>query len=1022
MSDKETTIAKTIIGGGGKVQVGLDIDVSEGAKDANSSSSKYTNIFDDLAKTLEINNEFPGKIFNSERNFIVPGYQRNYTWDDSNHEELWRTIEDMISQLNEQRVGDNDIIDLSSDDTDEKFNESFFGPIYIAESEREIEGEEEEIYEVIDGQQRLATLFILLNEIRHRLKEIETSIREKARASNEFDGEYVRGIEYLRRGIVSNTLFDGSHNDGKSRYLRLELGRHDKQYFQTIFEDSTKDILQILSDIERVESPEWKRVDNILRSLDTDPERLNFDLDSLEITMDDDEANFNDFLKTNLYFATQGSHNNLFNAKNTYGEYIDELLNKKLGFDDEAFKERATTLLNLAVLLLVSFRVIECKFEEPVDDSMKIDVFKSLNETGQPLNIVSKVRARVVNKFGIGNDRADKYEEIVELFDDNSDIIEQYLIDYILATEKSELYRKDNVRSDLLQFFSLREKTTRDYQSRLAEVKEDEERESPEEFMDNLHKHAEKYKIISEGGDIPQKHISNQSILNECNNILNDLSGTQWRPFALRLYIDLTSGSAIVSPAFFRDMLRRIENIMMRNSFATGAATAIDTTFIGACLEYNNQSIPDFDNIDEYENKDEDWMESDEFSNNTRQIMEAHLVNHSSWNQISGTDIVRNMHGTSWKSPKLVLQLLARRNLADEIAHGGAIERAKTLDFSDTELEHVLPEEPRIDSNDPRSPSNVARPLNWYCDFFQLEDEEGREQWHNIAEKYDDLTEKSDPKAEEYERLRNLAEHIINDIGNQILLENGPNNALRNTQFSVKGLGYYLTLKQDLRDFGEYISDPNVLKIDDAEIIRDAECLGSKLGTGETRVLLHETIRAFDQITMDEVNQYADTVQLNDSSKLDPSEFSEHYDTPADLFEEFALNKTEYSSLFEEWSDYEYDDAQKGLVSKGSDETTESISPAKPINRMTEKVLIRIVSSFDVTNPENSPESVCKMNDEYIISRFNAKWNWKRVVCRKVDIIENFLDEIKMITLSDEFEGLDEDYHRENVTSAFKYA
>ena len=88
-------------------------------------------------------------LFSSTVQYRVPRYQRRYVWDETNWNRLW---EDILIQLKEAK--DNQL------DVEEKDNpEHFTGPIVTCP----ISGI---AYEVIDGQQRLATFQIILCVIR----------------------------------------------------------------------------------------------------------------------------------------------------------------------------------------------------------------------------------------------------------------------------------------------------------------------------------------------------------------------------------------------------------------------------------------------------------------------------------------------------------------------------------------------------------------------------------------------------------------------------------------------------------------------------------------------------------------------------------------------------------------------------------------------------------------------------------------------------------------------------------------
>src|ERR1700679_415496 len=79
-----------------------------------------------------------GSIFNGNR-FVIPTYQRKYSWTDTELKALWQDIEESIKDSMPHCVGT------------------------LSFKENEAEGlATDTLYEIIDGQQRITTLFILL--------------------------------------------------------------------------------------------------------------------------------------------------------------------------------------------------------------------------------------------------------------------------------------------------------------------------------------------------------------------------------------------------------------------------------------------------------------------------------------------------------------------------------------------------------------------------------------------------------------------------------------------------------------------------------------------------------------------------------------------------------------------------------------------------------------------------------------------------------------------------------------------
>ena len=133
-----------------------------------------------------------GSIFNGNR-FIIPTYQRKYSWTDNERNALWQDIEESLNSNMNHFLGtlsfkENETVGLSTDT----------------------------LYEIIDGQQRVTTIFILLSILIDKLPEGE--IRNN-----------------LRTGII-----------GTDNNLKLQpLGKDGQFLNQLIFEFPSIDISKI---------------------------------------------------------------------------------------------------------------------------------------------------------------------------------------------------------------------------------------------------------------------------------------------------------------------------------------------------------------------------------------------------------------------------------------------------------------------------------------------------------------------------------------------------------------------------------------------------------------------------------------------------------------------------------------------------------------------------------------------------------------------------------------------------------
>lgn len=90
-----------------------------------------------------------GSIFNGNR-FVIPAYQRKYSWTDKERKALWQDIEESINDNMNHFVGT------------------------LSFKENEPEGlTTDTVYEIIDGQQRITTIFILLKVLIDNIQEEE---------------------------------------------------------------------------------------------------------------------------------------------------------------------------------------------------------------------------------------------------------------------------------------------------------------------------------------------------------------------------------------------------------------------------------------------------------------------------------------------------------------------------------------------------------------------------------------------------------------------------------------------------------------------------------------------------------------------------------------------------------------------------------------------------------------------------------------------------------------------------------
>lgn len=176
--------------------------------------------------------EKSGSIFNGNK-FVIPTYQRKYSWTNNERNALWQDIEESLNSNMNHFLGtlsfkENETVGLSTDT----------------------------LYEIIDGQQRVTTIFILLSILIDKLPEGE--IKNKQR-----------------------TVFIGTNNN-----LKLKpLGEDEHFLNQIIFDFSNIDISKINKRSQRFMYEAKKEFDAFVNELSMQQveDRIKFVRDKIEV-------------------------------------------------------------------------------------------------------------------------------------------------------------------------------------------------------------------------------------------------------------------------------------------------------------------------------------------------------------------------------------------------------------------------------------------------------------------------------------------------------------------------------------------------------------------------------------------------------------------------------------------------------------------------------------------------------------------------------------------------------------------
>lgn len=164
-----------------------------------------------------------------DRTFQIPIYQRNYSWEEKQWDDLW-----------------NDLLYLKAD------KKHYFGTLLLKKTERFKKSglKSFEVYEIIDGQQRIATILLLLREIISQLNGInDDEIREELERLKE---DYLKYRNVYKLELLGNDeeffrkyIMDGEEYPDEiltpSQGRLKEAKSFFRKKFKELKEDSTPD-------------------------------------------------------------------------------------------------------------------------------------------------------------------------------------------------------------------------------------------------------------------------------------------------------------------------------------------------------------------------------------------------------------------------------------------------------------------------------------------------------------------------------------------------------------------------------------------------------------------------------------------------------------------------------------------------------------------------------------------------------------------------------------------------------------
>lgn len=304
------------------------------------------------------------ELFTKERTnwaLNIPDYQRNYKWRPK--EEIQRLIQALLYNFNKY--------------SENKKNCAFFGSIIFSKSEKKMGLVD--IYDVVDGQQRITTISIFASCFYSLLKSYKNDkFINDAIVQNWIVNEIDRTLSILRliiacpgKDVISITLYprlvrdeDERKNNNHESFYNSSISKFENDFIKKL-KDNNYDFPEDISDLQEFNDI-FKNFKNIL-----------VNINNKKVIEEDEDY---DYLEPKKLDRAQFI--SLFNDSTHAQKFIQ--LNK-----DKTF---------IKILLLANYFCTKCGFSLTVtdDSNAAFDIFDSLNTTGLPLTALETLRPQVL--------------------------------------------------------------------------------------------------------------------------------------------------------------------------------------------------------------------------------------------------------------------------------------------------------------------------------------------------------------------------------------------------------------------------------------------------------------------------------------------------------------------------------------------------------------------------------------------------------------------------------------------------
>lgn len=459
--------------------------------------------------------------------FKIPYYQCDYNWKENEIEDFW---EDIIRVLNSN--------------VNDRVSEHFFGAMFFADRE---ESESEKL-EIIDGQQRLTTIYIILKIIYSELKKLD------------LEDEDLQGKVNSDINRIKETIYEGLEA-GVIRKPTLKLNHRNDPFFQALLEGQER-LVQFIGDKDSAHHRQKYnaiKVEDYIDEADIDPDVVRqYDLD----TSSSENKEF---------------HEKNYNLLHAYSFLLNKIREKVNSFDSE--EEKYFILSNISRYLLESFKI--GFFKVTLKDYILImRIFKLLNDRGMDLSIMDLIKTDICLKLESErvdderiNELVEEWEKAVDRLDSSK--MKSLLLDFMtLNTQGAERIREKEL---------------------LKEVRDNhlQDRRTIEDFVEKIREYASYYSEII-NADL---RLSDESIKRKCDGILrrlNKLRIKQGRAVILGVYKEVRETGSEQEEILY-EVLRKIENLSFRLYITPVSPSKFEKVYPTICETIRENDLSDID-------------------------------------------------------------------------------------------------------------------------------------------------------------------------------------------------------------------------------------------------------------------------------------------------------------------------------------------------------------------------------------------------------------------------------------------